>query len=62
MEGAQGRFLIRAHEAAKALHIGTEDGGELALDACGDRVCGAGFVAHWGDYPAIAFGLSNKTY
>jgi len=59
LQGAQGGFFIRAHETAEALHIGAEDGGELALDARGRRACGVGVVAHQGDYPAIAFGLSN---
>jgi len=31
-EGAQGGFLIRAHETGIAHHVGAEDGGEFALD------------------------------
>ena len=32
-EGADSGFFILAHEATVAFDIGTEDGGELALDA-----------------------------
>jgi hypothetical protein len=34
MQGVQGGFFIRAHEAAEALYIGAENRSELALDAC----------------------------
>ena len=48
-EGADGRLLILAHEAAVAFDIGTEDGSELAFHTHLPR----------GDYPAGASCLSN---
>jgi hypothetical protein len=31
---AEGRFFILAHEAAVAVHVSAENGGELALQIC----------------------------
>src|SRR5262245_13078691 len=58
-EGSDGGDFIVAHEAAVALDVGAEDGGELA----GERTCGRGLrrsaVVHGGDYATWRSGLSN---
>jgi hypothetical protein len=47
LQGAQCGFFICAHQAAEALDISAEDGGELTLNADHRRAGGMRIVAHW---------------